>query len=135
MRAGGQGDVTSTHVAWEQRKGAPTLSSLLYVKPYLHTITDAGIAFCINGATGEIVYQERVGGNYGPSPLWAAGRIYLLNDAGETTVIADGARFEVLARNTLREKCQATPALSQGRIFIPRRQAPLLHRRPVRTVR
>ena len=118
VRTGGKGDVTATHIAWEQRKGAPTLASLLYVKPFLHTITDAGIACCYEGGTGEVLYQERVGGSFGASPLWANGRIYLLSDSGETTIISDTDKFEILARNPLKEKCQASLAASQGRIFI-----------------
>ncbi|MBL9128590.1 MAG: PQQ-binding-like beta-propeller repeat protein, partial [Verrucomicrobiales bacterium] len=64
VRTGGRGDVTATHVAWEQRKGTPTQPSLLYLAPYLYSITDGGIAHCFDGKTGELVYAERVGGNH-----------------------------------------------------------------------
>ena len=118
VRTGGQGNVTATHIAWEQRKGAPTLASLLYVRPFLHTITDAGIACCYKAETGEVLYQERVGGSFGTSPLWANGRVYLLSDSGETIVISDTDKFEILARNPLKERSQASLAASQGRLFI-----------------
>jgi outer membrane protein assembly factor BamB len=115
---GGQGDVTSTHVAWEQRKGAPTQPSLLYVKPHLYAITDGGIAHCYNAQSGEIVWEERVGGNHSASPVYADGNIYFLSEAGETTVIKAGENFQEVARNALGEKCQASMAISGGRIFI-----------------
>jgi len=118
VRTGGKGDVTATHVAWEQRKGAPTQSSLLYVRPYLYSITDGGIAHCYKAETGEIVYAERVGGNHCASPVYADGKIYFLSEAGETTVIESGPQFKIVSRNPLNEKCQASIAVSRGNVFI-----------------
>jgi outer membrane protein assembly factor BamB len=118
VRTGGRGDVTATHIAWEERKGAPTQSSLLYVKPYLYAITDGGVASCYLGKTGELIWQERVGGNHCASPVFAGGNIYFLSEAGETTVIAPGPEFKIVARNAIGEKCQASLAVSQKQIFL-----------------
>jgi hypothetical protein len=118
IRSGGRGDVTASHIAWEQKKGVPTQPSLLYLKPYLYAITDGGIATCYKADSGEIIWQERVGGNFCASPVYADGRIYFLNEAGETSVIESGPIFKVVARNSLREKCQASMAVSQGRLFV-----------------
>ena len=90
VRTGGQGDVTATHIAWEQQRGVPMEVSPLYRKPYLYTVTSAGIATCLQAATGEVVYQERLGGKYSASPVYADGRIYSLSESGETVVIAPG---------------------------------------------
>jgi hypothetical protein len=79
---------------------------------------DGGIATCLKAATGEIVWQERVGGNFSASPVFAEGRIYFLGDNGETTIIEAGPEFKVLAKNPLGEKVQASMAIAQGRIFI-----------------
>jgi len=73
---------------------------------------------CFAANDGSEVYQERVGGNYSASPVFAEGRLYLLNEAGETVVVAAGPQFQILARNPLGEKCQASPAISQGHFFI-----------------
>jgi outer membrane protein assembly factor BamB len=118
IRLGGKGDVTATHIAWEQKKGVPTQASPIYVKPHVFVVNDAGIATCYNEDSGDIVWQERLGGSYSPSPVFADGRIYFLSEAGETVVIPAGSRFGILARNPLKEKCQASPAISQGRIYI-----------------
>jgi outer membrane protein assembly factor BamB len=118
VRAGGQGDVTATHLAWEQKKGVPTQASPLYLKPYLYTITDSGMVNCFRAESGEIVYQERLGGNYSASPVLADGRICFLSESGETVVIAPGPEFKILARNPLNERCQASIAVSQGQFFI-----------------
>jgi outer membrane protein assembly factor BamB len=96
----------------------PKVPSMLYARPYLFAITDAGIATCLKAATGEVVWQERLGGSFSASPVSAEGHIYFVSDNGETTVIEAGPEFHVLARNPLGEKVQASPALSQGQVFI-----------------
>ena len=46
------------------------------------------------------------------------GWIYFTGDSGETTVVEAAPRFQVLARNSIGEKVQASLAVSQGQIFI-----------------
>jgi outer membrane protein assembly factor BamB len=121
IRLGGTGDVTKTHIAWEQKKGVPALPSLLYVKPHVYAVTEVGVATCYKAESGEIVWQERITeekGGFSASPVFADGKIYVLSEAGETTVLAAGPEFKVLSRNPLGEKCQASPAVSRGRLFI-----------------
>ncbi len=118
FKLGGNGDLKESNLVWEQKKGMPKVPSMLYAKPHLFAITDGGVAICLKTATGEIVWQERVGGNFSASPVAAAGRIYFVGDNGETTVIESGPEFKVLAKNPLGEKLQASPAISQGQIFI-----------------
>ncbi len=118
FRLGGKGDLKETSLVWEQKKGMPKVPSMLYLKPYLYAVSDAGIAACMKAATGEIVWQERIGGNFSASPVFVDGRIYFLGDDGETTVIAAGSEFKVLAKNPLGEKVQASMAISQKQIFI-----------------
>ena len=118
FQLGGHGDLKETQLVWEQKKNMPRVPSLLYVKPFLFTITDGGVAACLKADTGELIWQERVGGNFSASPVAAEGRIYFMSDSGETTVIAAGPEFKVLAKNPLGEKVQASMAISQQRIFI-----------------
>jgi len=118
FRLGGQGDLGETNLVWEQRKGMPRIPSYLYLKPYLFTISEGGVAMCLKAETGEIVWQERVGGNHSASPVSAEGRIYFLSDEGEATVIEAGPKFNVLARNPLKEKVQASMAVSAKHLFV-----------------
>jgi outer membrane protein assembly factor BamB len=118
FRLGGRGDLKETQLIWEQKKGMPKVPSLLYWKPYLFEVTDNGLATCLKAATGEIVWQERLGGNFSASPVFADGRVYFLGDNGETSVVAAGPEFKVLAKNPLGEKVQASMAVSQGRFLI-----------------
>jgi outer membrane protein assembly factor BamB len=119
LRLGGaKGDVTSSHIKWEQKRGAPTLASPLFVKPHLYTLTDAGMLTCLKPEDGDIVWQERLGGSFSTSPVFADGRIYVLSESGETVVIAPGGEFKVLSRNKLEGRVQASMAVSGGALFI-----------------
>jgi outer membrane protein assembly factor BamB len=118
FRLGGAGDLKESNLVWEQRKGMPKVPSMIYLKPYLFAITDVGVATCMKAATGELLWQQRVGGNFSASPVAAEGRIYFLGDDGETTVIKAAPEFTVLSKNPLNESAQASPAISQGQLFI-----------------
>ena len=118
FRIEGKGDLKETNLVWEQKKGMPKVPSMIYLKPHLFAITDGGVASCMRAETGEIVWQERVGGNFSASPVAADGKIFFLSDNCETTIIEAGPEFKVLARNSLNEKVQASMAISQGHLFI-----------------
>ncbi len=118
VRTGGKGDVTESHIAWEQRSGAPKQASLLYYSPHLFTVTDNGIVHCYDGRTGRMLGQQRIGGNFCASPVYGDGHLYFLSEDGITTVVTADPTLNVVARNRLDETCQASPAISQGRLLI-----------------
>jgi outer membrane protein assembly factor BamB len=118
FRLDGKGDLKETKLVWEQRKAVPKIPSYLHLKPHLFTITEGGIVMCLNESMGEIIWQERLAGNFSASPVAAEDRIYFLSDEGETTVIEAGPQFKVLAKNPLNEKVQASIAISGKRLFI-----------------
>lgn len=118
FKLGGSGELNETNLLWEQRKGMPKVPSMLYLKPFLYAINDGGIAQCLKGDSGEVVWSKRIAGNYSASPVAAGGRIYFMNDAGDTTVIQAGPEFKELEKNSIGEKVQASIAISQGQLFI-----------------
>jgi outer membrane protein assembly factor BamB len=118
IRLGGKGDITKTHIAWEQKKGVPALASPLYVAPYLYTISRDNILHCIEASTGKIVWLERLTGVHSASPVFADGKIYVLSEDGVTLVLSPGPKYEEVARNSLGETCLASMAVSQGNFYI-----------------
>ena len=58
---------------WEQKKGMPKVPSMLYVKPHLFAVTDAGVATCLKAATGDLSGRNGSGGNFSASPVAARG--------------------------------------------------------------
>jgi outer membrane protein assembly factor BamB len=69
--------------------------------------------------TGEIIWEERLGGRYSASPVYADGKIYFLSEKGITTIIEAGPVLKVIAKNDIGEQfCKASYAISDGKILI-----------------
>jgi outer membrane protein assembly factor BamB len=116
VRAGGNGLITNTHVAWKTRQGVSNKPSILLVDDLIYLISDAGVAGCVEARTGQQVWQQRIGGEYSASPVYADGKIWFFSEEGKTTVIKPGRTFERLAENKLDEGFLASPALA-GKAF------------------
>ena len=118
IRADGHGEVTATHIAWESRDNVPLVPSFVYTDGLLFCVKESGVATCLDATAGKVLWQQRLGGRYGASPVLAEGRLYCLAEDGSTIVIAADREFRQLARNALEGPCEASPAISGGRIFI-----------------
>jgi outer membrane protein assembly factor BamB len=121
IRPGGQGDITSTHVAWRLDRGAPFIPSPVGVGDHLFTVRSGGIMACIDARTGRLVWQQRLpsaGGDYYASPVAVDGRLYVVSEEGRVTAVAAKPTFEVLGSSDLAERTLASPAISQGQMFI-----------------
>lgn len=123
VRPDGQGDCTATHIAWQQSGNSPMISSFLYIKPCLYSGTDGGYFCCLDANTGEVYWRLRLRtGALNPSPIYADGKIYVLSDQGVTSVLKPSAdpkqEPEILAKNELGERCNASIAISGKQFFI-----------------
>jgi outer membrane protein assembly factor BamB len=118
VRADGQGDVSESHVAWRLERGAPQSPSPLLVGDELYLVSDSGILTCLDAKSGEQHYQKRLGGGYSASPLFAAGRIYLLDENGTTIVVAPGKTYRQLAINRIAGRTLASLAVAEGAIYL-----------------
>ena len=96
----------------------PYVSSLVYYDGLIYMAGDTGIITCVDAKTGEQVWRQRLGGIYTASPVAGDGKIYLLAESGETLVLRAGRTPAVLARNVVDGRILASPAISDGRIFI-----------------
>jgi outer membrane protein assembly factor BamB len=105
-------------ITWRTKKGAPQMPSLLLVDKDLFMVNDKGVATCLDAATGEVHWTERLGGNFSSSPLYADGRIYVSNREGETFVLAPGQEFKLLATNQLDGAIMASPAVVGEAIYL-----------------
>jgi outer membrane protein assembly factor BamB len=119
LKAFGRGDVTRSALLWSFDRGpdVPTPASdgtLLYV------VTDKGLLYCMQLATGQVHYgPERLrSGTYSSSPLLADGKLYVTNEDAVTSVIKAGTTFELLAENALEGFTVSSPAAASGQIFI-----------------
>lgn len=127
VRGGGSGDVTSTHLIWNQNKTkAPSnLSSPLVIGEQLFVVKRGGLSSSFDVATGEKQWElKRINnlGDYYGSPVAGDGKIYVTGENGFIVVLAQGPKLNVLARNDVGEQSLATPAIADGRLFVRTRQ-------------
>lgn len=118
LRPDGSGKLDDSHIVWRTNRGAAYVPSPVVAGPYLIVVSDNGIASCFDAATGERHWMERLGARHSASLVTAGGLVYFLSDEGVMTVVRPGSNFEVVARNELGERCDASPAVSGGSIFI-----------------
>src|SRR5579884_2236025 len=120
VRPDGRGDVTATHIAWKakNKNSVPSRSSPVLVDDLLYMVNEAGMASCLEAKTGELVWQERLGGKFWASPLYANGRLYLFDEDGKSHVLAAGRSWKKLATNQLKDGCRASPAVSGKALFV-----------------
>jgi outer membrane protein assembly factor BamB len=116
VRTGGNGLITDTHVAWRVKRGVPNKPSILLVDGLIYMIGDTGIASCIDAKTGDQVWQQRIGGEYSASPVYADGRLWFFSEDGRTIVLKPGRVFEKLGENRLDDGFLASPAIA-GKAF------------------
>jgi outer membrane protein assembly factor BamB len=116
FRPGADGAPT---LAWQSKDGTDvptpvTDGRLLYV------VNDKGIMWCRDALTGDLVWgPERLTvETYSASPVLADGKVYATSEGGVTTVVKASREFEVLARNELEGFTLASPAISDGQIFL-----------------
>ena len=111
--------MTETHVRWRNTCGAPFVPSGILVGERYYLVDDAGIATCLNAADGKRVWQKRLSCAFTASPVAGNEKVYFTNERGETTVIVAAKRgYKRLALNSVGEPVFASPAISQGCIFM-----------------
>jgi outer membrane protein assembly factor BamB len=118
VRPDGSGDVTQTHVAWRFTRAVPNKPSILLVGDVIYMVNDVGLATAVDAKSGEQIWQSRVGGTFSASPIHAAGRIYLFDEDGKTTVLEAGREFKILAQNQLDNGFMASPAAAGDALYL-----------------
>lgn len=117
IRPDGLGDVTETHIAWRTNKGVAYVPSPICENGWFLSISDSGIGHCFTAKTGEIAWEERLKEHHA-SLTSAEGHVYFINDFGHLRSIKPGPTYDLLAESDLGEKVFASPALSEGQLFI-----------------
>ena len=128
IRPGATGDIslkknetTNASVAWSYQQGGAYMPTPLVYGDLLYVCPNNGALRVFNAKTGERVYQERIGGtggSYSASPVASSGKIYFPSEDGEIFVVRAGPKYELLATNKMGELLMATPAISDGMIFV-----------------
>ena len=122
IKPGGSGDITDTHVVWQQNKHLPYVSSPIATNGRVFTMKSGGLASAYDTKSGSPIYQaERVdaSGDYYASAVSADGRVYVVSQRGTVVVLdATSDTLKVLARNDLKASVFASPAIVDGVIYL-----------------
>ncbi|MEK7677618.1 MAG: PQQ-binding-like beta-propeller repeat protein, partial [Verrucomicrobiota bacterium] len=117
VRPGDPATGKKPELAYEIRRSAPYVPTSVAVGPLLFLWSDNGIVTCLYAPSGEVRWQERVGGSFFGSPVCVDGRLFCISTSGEVVVLEAGDQFRVLARNPLGELARTTPAVADGRMY------------------
>jgi outer membrane protein assembly factor BamB len=123
VKAGGRGDVTSTHRVWTIKKGSNVTSPVLHEGHMYWMHENSGTAYCADLKTGDIVYEEKIdrADQVYASAVIGDGKIYYVTRMGKTIVVAAKPKFEQLSMNELGRGAgtfNASPAIADGKIYI-----------------
>jgi outer membrane protein assembly factor BamB len=128
VRPGARGDLSSpasapphAHVAWNKTGRGSYMPTPLVYRGMVYVLGNNGVFDAYDLQSGKEIYRQRlplVGSGFSASPVAADGRIYLSNEDGEMLVVEAGAAFRHLATNSMGEMLMATPALSEGVMFV-----------------
>lgn len=128
VKAGARGDLTpgegktaNEAVKWSRTGRGSYMPTPLAYNGILYVLANNGVLDAYDLKTGEEIYRQRLdvtGSGYSASPIAADGRIYLSNEDGEMLVVEAGPKFAHLATNSMGELLMATPALSDGVMYV-----------------
>lgn len=118
IRAAAEGSSSAPQIMWKLKRGVSNKPSILLVDDLIYMIGDTGIASCTDAKTGESVWQQRIGGEYSASPLYAQNHLWFFSEDGKTTVLKPGRTFEQVAENRLDDGFLASPAPAGKAFFL-----------------
>jgi outer membrane protein assembly factor BamB len=121
-----RGQLSSNAIGWRFKKNLPFIPAPLLYRDVYYMVRDGGIITSLNPATGQLLKQGRSPGalgEYYASPVAADGKVFLASGEGKMTVLKAAPEWEVLQVSDLDEEIRATPALSDGRIYVRTRSS------------
>ncbi|MCH8045248.1 MAG: PQQ-binding-like beta-propeller repeat protein [Planctomycetes bacterium] len=130
IRPGASGDISlksdetsNKHIAWCQKRAGPYNPTTLVYGELLYVLLDRGMIACYEAKTGREVYgRQRIDGGraFTASPWAYDGKIFCLNEYGQTFVIQAGRKFKLLSTNALAKDdlCMSTPAIAGDKLII-----------------
>jgi len=116
------GNATSNEsIAWSYARRGNYMQTPLVYRGLLYCCRDNGAMSCLDASTGRIFYRKRLGTGstgYTASPVAADGKVYFTSEEGDIHTLQAGPEHRLLATNSMGEICMATPAISEGMIFV-----------------
>jgi outer membrane protein assembly factor BamB len=128
IRPGARGDLTlaksedhNASVAWSKTGRGSYMPTPLAYRGQLYVLANNGIFDAYDMTSGKEIYRQRlpvIGSGYSASPVASDGKIYLSSEDGDMLVVEAGPVFKLVTTNTIGETLMATPAISDGVMFV-----------------
>ncbi len=119
-----KGDITlspdstrSQYVAWSVKRGGAYMQTPLVYNGYLYNLQVNGQLTCFDALTGQEKYKESLKEAFTASGIAAGGKLYFSSEDGNIYVLQAGSEYKQLAKNTLKDICMATPAISGSTLY------------------
>lgn len=121
-----EGDISLTDektsnesIVWSVRRGGAYMQTPLIYDGFLYNLQGNGALTCYRAKTGEIIYKEQVGKmtGFSASGVAADGKLYFSSEEGDIYIVKAGPEFKILATNSMKDECMATPAISEGTLY------------------
>lgn len=116
-----EGQTAGGAVVWSKTGRGSYMPTPLVYRGLLYVLANNGVFDAYDLRTGEELYRQRlpaVGSGFSASPVAADGKLYLPNEDGEIIVVAAGREFKHVATNSMGELLMATPAISDGVLYV-----------------
>ena len=121
LKGAANGSVQTEDLWRYERSFQGVIPSPLIYEGILYFVKNGGIFTAMDAETGRMLKQGRLRGAidpYSASPVAADGKIFTAGETGNVSVLKAGGEWETLAVNALEGGIFATPALSDGKIFV-----------------
>jgi len=92
----GQGDVTASRLLWTSREVGRVVATPIEKDGLLYVGDVGGMVYCLDAATGTLVWEHDTYGAIWGSFLLAGDRLYVGNEDGTMTILRIGRRKELL---------------------------------------
>lgn len=103
---------------WSRRSRGDTAATPVVAGGLLFTVSESGLAICLDAATGVPQWEEKLRGRYFASPLATRAHVYFTSESGLITVVSADRKFNRVAENSLGARIFASPAPSGDRLFV-----------------
>ncbi len=114
----GRGDVTETHIRWQNQEGLPDTVTPLVADGLLYLTNTYGIISSYDALTGELLWDHEIETEFNASPVLVGDVIYLLDRSGVMHQFAHGREYREIGHAELGEPSNATAAFRDGRIYL-----------------
>ncbi|MEW4451701.1 PQQ-binding-like beta-propeller repeat protein [Bremerella sp. JC817] len=105
-------------LVWKMARQASYVPTPVAYEGKLFVWYDKGIVSCLDAATGKVLGQKRIGGNYYGSPVLVGDRLFCISEEGNLVVVSADTNLEVLGETSLGEGSESTPSISDGVMYL-----------------